>query len=57
MLLKALTDDNCSLANASVVSREWQAVIKSHIFAYIRVTFQRIDELGVMTQRNRNHVR
>ncbi|KAL6829665.1 hypothetical protein J3E69DRAFT_354992 [Trichoderma sp. SZMC 28015] len=58
MILEALTDDkNCRLSNAAVVSREWQAVIEPHIFAYIRVTSQRIAQLNAMTQRNRDHVR
>ncbi|KAM6485369.1 hypothetical protein HDV62DRAFT_404083, partial [Trichoderma sp. SZMC 28011] len=58
MILEALTDDkNCRLSNAAVVSREWQAVIEPHIFAYIRVTPQRIAQLNAMTQRNRDHVR
>lgn len=58
MILEALTDDkNCRLSNAAVVSREWQAVIEPHIFAYIRVTPQRIAQLNAMTQRNRHHVR
>ncbi|KAL7926927.1 hypothetical protein ACQKWADRAFT_318145 [Trichoderma austrokoningii] len=45
------------LSNAVVVSREWQAVIEPHIFAYIRITPQRIAQLNAMTQRNRRHVR
>ncbi|KAH8125756.1 hypothetical protein FP744_10002425 [Trichoderma asperellum] len=58
MILEALTDDkNCRLSNAAVVSREWQAVIEPHIFAYIRVTPQRIAQLNAMTLRNRDHVR
>lgn len=58
MILEALTDDkSCRLFNAAVVSREWQAVIEPHIFAYIRVTPQRIAQLNTMTQRNRDHVR
>ncbi|KAL6874753.1 hypothetical protein J3F83DRAFT_728589 [Trichoderma novae-zelandiae] len=58
MILEALTGDkNCRLSNAAVVSREWQAVIEPHIFAYIRVTSQRIAQLNAMTQRNRDHVR
>ncbi|KAL6902626.1 hypothetical protein GGI43DRAFT_382807 [Trichoderma evansii] len=56
MILEALTDDkNCILSNAAVVSREWQAVIEPHIFAYIRVTSQRIAQLNAMPQRNRDH--
>ncbi|KAM0473434.1 hypothetical protein ACHAPX_008181 [Trichoderma viride] len=58
MILEALTDDkNCRLSNAAVVSREWQAIIEPHIFAYIRVTSQRIAQLNAMTQRSRHHVR
>lgn len=58
MILETLTDDkNCRLSNAAVVSRKWQAVIEPHIFAYIRVTSQRIARLNAMTQRNRDHVR
>ncbi|KAL6875853.1 hypothetical protein HDV57DRAFT_510665 [Trichoderma longibrachiatum] len=58
MILKALTDDkNCELSNAAVVSREWQAAMEPHIFAYIRVTSRRIAHLNAMTQRNRSHVR
>ncbi|KAL7912251.1 hypothetical protein GGI35DRAFT_468497 [Trichoderma velutinum] len=58
LILEALTDDkNCRLSNAAVVSREWQAVIEPKIFAYIRVTSQRIAQLNAMTQRNRDHVR
>ncbi|KKO97387.1 hypothetical protein THAR02_10514 [Trichoderma harzianum] len=58
MILEALIDDkNCRLSNAAVLSREWQAVFEPHIFAYIRITSQRIAQLNAMTQRNRNHVR
>ncbi|OPB44499.1 hypothetical protein A0O28_0028180 [Trichoderma guizhouense] len=58
MILEALTEDkNCRLSNAAVVSREWQAVIEPHVFEYIRVTSQRIAQLNLMTQRNRDHVR
>jgi hypothetical protein len=58
MILEALTGDkSCKLSNAAVVSREWQAVLEPHIFAYIRVTSQRIAQLNAMTQRNRHHVR
>ncbi|KAL7811157.1 hypothetical protein V8C26DRAFT_228152 [Trichoderma gracile] len=64
MILEALADDkNCRLSNAAVVSREWQAVIEPHIFAYIRIRvtspppFQRIDKLNAMTHRNRKYVR
>lgn len=58
MILEALTGDkSCKLSNAAVVSREWQAVIEPHIFAYVRVTSQRIAQLNAMTQRNRHHVR
>ncbi|KAL7972728.1 hypothetical protein HDV63DRAFT_393303 [Trichoderma sp. SZMC 28014] len=58
MILDALIDDkSCKLSNAAVVSREWQAVLEPHIFAYIRVTSQRIAQLNAMTQRNRHHVR
>ncbi|PTB62163.1 hypothetical protein BBK36DRAFT_1172722 [Trichoderma citrinoviride] len=57
-ILEALTEDkNCRLSNAALVSREWQAVIEPHIFAYIRVTPKRIAQLNAMTQRNRDHVR
>jgi hypothetical protein len=58
IILKALTDDkNCKLSHAAVVSKEWQAIIEPHIFAYIRVTSQRIAQLNAMTKRNREHVR
>lgn len=58
MTLDALIDDkSCKLSNAAVVSREWQAALEPHIFAYIRVTSQRIAQLNAMTQRNRHHVR
>ncbi|KAH7329427.1 hypothetical protein B0I35DRAFT_456794 [Stachybotrys elegans] len=58
MVLSALTEDaNCNLSSAAVVSREWQAALEPHIFAYIRVMPPRIAQLNSMTQRNRGLVR
>jgi hypothetical protein len=49
-ILNTLVEDKgCKLASAAAVSREWQATIEPHTFAYIRLPPSRIAELNSMT--------
>ncbi|KAH8755028.1 hypothetical protein F5883DRAFT_430874 [Diaporthe sp. PMI_573] len=56
LILQALLEDGCSLAELATVSREWQKVIEQHNFARIKVTPPRLADFSSMIRRNRSQV-
>lgn len=57
MILQALLDSDCAVANMATVSREWQPTFDKHIFSNLRIRSSRLSQFGPMTHRNRGLVK
>lgn len=56
LILQALCEDGCSLAEFATVSREWQKIIEKHTFSRIKLTPSRLTNFSSIIHRNRSLV-
>lgn len=56
LILQAILEDGCSLAEFATVSRDWQQVIEKHNFARIKLTPSRLAGFSSIIHRNRSLV-
>ncbi|KAG8168306.1 hypothetical protein KVR01_003995 [Diaporthe batatas] len=57
LILEALLQDGCTVAELATVSREWQAIIEQHNFARIKITKTKLPGFFLNTRRSRHLVK